>query len=146
MAYSRVVKVTGAVRGTSTDIPNVVGFSITTTVDFVTGPIADGALGPTVVDGTGFNVTGEIRVSDYTQASALKGHTAEILKLDYQVQGGTSRRRTLDKVQFLDQQPLRIDSRTSQNATSPVYAVAFRGVIGASDTQLSDFMSVGNPV
>lgn len=143
MAYSRPVKVTGAVRGLSTDIPNVVGFSITTTVDFVSGPPTDGALGPTVVDGTGFNVTGEIRVSDYTLADALKGHTAEVLKLDYLVHGGTSRRRTLDTVQFLDQQPLRIESRTSQGATTPVYAVAFRGVIGAADTSLSDFMSVG---
>lgn len=144
MAYSRIIRATGAVRGLSTTIPNVLSFTYETTVDTVTDQ-SDADLGPTVVEGVGFNVTGSITVSDYTLADSLKGHTAEILKLDYQVHGGTARRRTYDKVQFLNQDPLRVEARTSQGATVPAYAVQWRGIIGASDTQLSDFVGVANP-
>lgn len=147
MAYERPLRVTGAIRGVSTDIPTVAGFSITTRAMMIEG-LNDASIGNVVVEAAGIEVTGVLRLQSYDEARNLRNAAVAALKLDYytNVTGTkTSRRRTLDNVRFGNHDPIeiKVPDPTGGSNPPPEWGMSFRGVFSAADDGVEDFMAVG---
>lgn len=142
MAYSRPVRATGVIRGASTAVEGIVGFSISTRLTYSTGK-SGADIGPTSMDLNGLEGTITITSDSIATITALSNHTVEALVLKYKVSTGTARKRTIDNVKFGRHSTVNVPQKPGQT-NSVRYQVTGRIIFAPADAALSDAMAVAS--
>lgn len=147
MALSRLIRATIIRRNSApVAIAGASGFSLATRLA-VTDDVSDGAIGPTLAEISGIEITGTILIKNVTEQATLNqllAVAADQLLLQYKVEGGTSRERKINNVRFLGMGPVSFPSGRAEGETS-VIEILWRALAAISDTTPADMMSVGAP-